>query len=190
MERRRLRELERQRVAGERGGMRLRERLPDRDRPLLDRRQDRAPPRFLQLLQLDARRLGGAGAGGGGARRARGSRSAARRTARRASPASEPLEPKSQRLARQVRRRPRHLDERELERQARIAALAHVVDRDGEQVDQPHAPSPAGSWFACSRSRSRASSVTGSESGTSPMCCTSSRWRRCSSRSVTSRPRS
>src|SRR5439155_539097 len=40
------------------------------------------------------------------------------------------------------------------------------------------------------RSRSRASSVTGSDSGTSPMCCTSSRWRRCSIRSLTSRPRS
>ena len=32
---------------------------------------------------------------------------------------------------------PRHLDERELERQARVAALAHVVDRDREQVDEP-----------------------------------------------------
>ena len=29
------------------------------------------------------------------------------------------------------------LDERQLERQARIAALTHVVDCDGEQVDQP-----------------------------------------------------
>ena len=48
----------------------------------------------------------------------------------------------------------------------------------------------SGSWFACSRSRSRVSSVMGSESGTSPMCWTSSRWRRCSSRSVTRRARS
>ena len=41
----------------------------------------------------------------------------------------------------------------------------------------------APSWFACSRSRSRVSSVTGSVSGTSPVCWTSIRWRRCSSRS-------
>src|SRR5262245_60820170 len=46
------------------------------------------------------------------------------------------------------------------------------------------------SWFAWERSRSRVSSVTGTEAGTSPRCCTSSRWRRCSSRSATSRFRS
>ena len=46
------------------------------------------------------------------------------------------------------------------------------------------------SWLACERSRSRVSGVTGSESGTSPMCWTRSRWRRCSSRSLTSRARS
>ena len=46
------------------------------------------------------------------------------------------------------------------------------------------------SWFACARSRSRVSSVTGSVSGTSCMCWTSIRWRRCSIRSETSRPRS
>ena len=46
------------------------------------------------------------------------------------------------------------------------------------------------SWFACAASRSRVSSVSGSESGTSPMCCTSISARRCSSRSSTSRPRS
>ena len=50
-----LRELERQRVAGELRRVRLGERLPDRDRALLDRRQDRAPPCLLQLLELDAR---------------------------------------------------------------------------------------------------------------------------------------
>ena len=42
-----------------------------------------------------------------------------------------------ERLAREVRAGPRHLDERELERQARVAALAHVVDGDGEQVAEP-----------------------------------------------------
>src|SRR5205807_3304457 len=49
----------------------------------------------------------------------------------------EPLEAESNRLAREVAGRPRHLYERELERQARVAALAHVVDRDREQVDEP-----------------------------------------------------
>ena len=49
----------------------------------------------------------------------------------------ELLEPVRDRLAREVGAGPRHLDERELERQARVAALAHVLDGDGEQVDQP-----------------------------------------------------
>ena len=49
----------------------------------------------------------------------------------------EPLEAERDRLAREVARRARHLDERELERQARVAALTHVVDRDREQVDEP-----------------------------------------------------
>src|SRR5260221_419579 len=37
----------------------------------------------------------------------------------------------------EVRARARDLDQRELERQPRVAALAHVVDRDGEQVTEP-----------------------------------------------------
>ena len=49
----------------------------------------------------------------------------------------ELLEPERDRLARQVGAGPRHLDERELERQPRVAALAHVLDRDGEQVAEP-----------------------------------------------------
>ena len=49
----------------------------------------------------------------------------------------ELLEPEGERLVRQVGARPRHLDERELERQAGIAALAHVVDGDREQVAEP-----------------------------------------------------
>ena len=49
----------------------------------------------------------------------------------------EPLDPKRERLLREVGLRPSHLHERELERQARVAALAHVVDGDGEQVDEP-----------------------------------------------------
>ena len=48
----------------------------------------------------------------------------------------------------------------------------------------------SGSWFACSRSRSRDSSVSGSDSGTWPRCCTSSRCRRCSRSSRVSWPRS
>ena len=33
--------------------------------------------------------------------------------------------------------RSRHLDDRELERQPRVASLTHVLDRDGEQIDEP-----------------------------------------------------
>ena len=51
-------------------------------------------------------------------------------------PRLEQLEPVGERVARQVGLRARDLDERELERQARVAALAHVVDGDREQVDQ------------------------------------------------------
>jgi hypothetical protein len=47
------------------------------------------------------------------------------------------LQAVGERLARQVGAGPRHLHERELEREARVAALAHVLDRDGEQVDEP-----------------------------------------------------
>ena len=46
----------------------------------------------------------------------------------------EPLEPEGERLVRQVCAGPRHLHERELERQPGIAALAHVVDGNREQV--------------------------------------------------------
>ena len=42
-----------------------------------------------------------------------------------------------ERLARHVCLRARHLDESELERQARVATLAHVVDGQREEVDQP-----------------------------------------------------
>ena len=41
-----------------------------------------------------------------------------------------------ERLAREIGCGPRHLYERDLERQARIGALANVVDCDGEQVDE------------------------------------------------------
>ena len=52
-------------------------------------------------------------------------------------PCLEHLEPVRERVAREVGLGARDLDERELERQAWIAALAHVVDGDREQVDQP-----------------------------------------------------
>ena len=51
-------------------------------------------------------------------------------------PRLEQLEPMRERLARQVGLWARHLDERELERQARVATLAHVVDGEREEVDQ------------------------------------------------------
>ena len=43
-----------------------------------------------------------------------------------------------ERLAREIGLWSRHLHERELERQAWIAALPHVLDGVGQQVDQPH----------------------------------------------------
>ena len=48
----------------------------------------------------------------------------------------EHLEPVRERVAREVGLGAGDLDERELERQSRIAALSHVVDGDREQVDQ------------------------------------------------------
>ena len=118
-------------------GCASRERRPDRDRALLDGGQDRAPPRFLQLLELDARRLGaaaGSRASASGVAAPCASGSAARGRGR-------PCSSRSSRKASDSRERsdagPGHLHERELERQARVAALAHVVDRDCEQVDQP-----------------------------------------------------
>ena len=47
------------------------------------------------------------------------------------------LEPVRGRLAREISRRARDLDQRELQRQPRVAALAHVLDRHGEQVAEP-----------------------------------------------------
>src|SRR3954463_944941 len=56
VERGRLGERQRQRVTRELRGMRLGEGLPDRDRTLLDCREDRAPPGLLELLELDRNR--------------------------------------------------------------------------------------------------------------------------------------
>src|SRR6266508_106980 len=51
-------------------------------------------------------------------------------------PTFELLEAVGERLARKVRARSRHLHECELEREAWVAALAHVLDRHREQIDQ------------------------------------------------------
>ena len=49
----------------------------------------------------------------------------------------ELLDPERERLAREVGGGARHLDQRELERQPRVGALARVLDGDGEQVAEP-----------------------------------------------------
>jgi hypothetical protein len=46
------------------------------------------------------------------------------------------LYPEGERLAREVGPGARDLDERELEGEARVAALAHIVDGDGEEIDE------------------------------------------------------
>src|SRR5581483_8791957 len=136
MERRGLRKLERQRVAGERRRVRFCERLSDRDGTLLHRRQDRPPPRLLQLLELDWDRDGGRRLDGG---ELRGTWFALRTrflSFSNRGAGLQQLDSVRERLAREIRRWPRHLHQRKLERQARVAALPHVVHRDREQVDQ------------------------------------------------------
>ena len=49
----------------------------------------------------------------------------------------EELDAVHERLAREIRRRAGHLHERELEREPRVGALADVVHRDCEEVDEP-----------------------------------------------------
>ena len=51
-------------------------------------------------------------------------------------PALEQLDAVRERLAGEIGVRPGHLHDRELEREPRVAALAHVLERDGEQVDE------------------------------------------------------
>src|SRR5436305_8451711 len=146
MELRRRRELEREGVAAQIRRMRLaQEGRRGNAAALFDRRQDRASPGLLELGELqrgrahwhrNAFRLGLRGWRGLVRRRFGLSRRWWRRCCRRLT-LLEPLEAEGNRLAREVAGRPRHLYERELERQARVAALAHVVDRDREQVDGP-----------------------------------------------------
>src|SRR5439155_962713 len=97
-----------------------------------------ARPGLLQLLELEGWRLG---CGGRGRRlgrlwrdRGRHLDRLGRHRAHMAALLLELLEPEGERLARQVGARPRHLHERELERQPRIAALAHVLDGDRQEV--------------------------------------------------------
>ena len=131
----------------------------DRDRLAPDRVDDVPLPGVAELVELERRQGGGVGAGAAVAATApaRGRRPPPARVGRRCGvgddgeraprgrgspraapcgPRLEQLEPVGERVAREVGLRARDLDERELERQPRVAALAHVVDGDREQVDQ------------------------------------------------------
>ncbi|MBA3375002.1 MAG: hypothetical protein H0U00_04185 [Actinobacteria bacterium] len=59
------------------------------------------------------------------------------RLSTRGDPALEQFDAVRERLAGQVGVRPRHLHERELEREPRVAALAQVLDGYSEEIDQP-----------------------------------------------------
>ncbi len=190
MERRARRELDRERLAGElgrmrRAGARRRDRRSTRS---LDRRDDASaatPPEAARARAAGRRcdgrrRLGAPSAGSAGAGDA--GRGAARRGPRRARAA----------------RAGRPSDSRERSAAGRVTLTS--ASSSGRRGSPPWRRSSTAtasrsqsrttvaspSWFACARRRSRVSSVTGSESGTSPMCWTSIRCRRCSSRSITS----
>src|SRR5262249_17419984 len=110
-----------------------------RDRALLDRGENRPLPRLLELLELERRRLPRLGwfrteVGRGSLRRRPGRWWGL--VAQRGEPLLELLEAVGDRLAREVGRGTGDLDERELERQPGVTALPHVLDGDGEQVDQ------------------------------------------------------
>ena len=49
----------------------------------------------------------------------------------------EQLDAMCERLAREIRVRPGHLHDRQLERKSRVGALPHVLDGDREEVDEP-----------------------------------------------------
>ena len=138
------RELDRQRVVGEARGVRLAAARTRSGSTLLDGREDRPLPGLLELLELQRRAARRRGAlqrrPRAGTRLRDGPWDVRRAGHARASRAA--------RAGRRVDSRersapgPRHLHERELERQARVAALAHVLDRDREQVARAAAPSP------------------------------------------------
>ena len=129
-------ELDGQRVLGEPGRMSLAQHRCCGDRAFLDGRKDRAQPGFLQLFELERRRR----------RHRHGLDRGLLRTplgvghrdwcARDVAPRLELLEPVGKGLARQVATGAGDLHERELQRQARVAALSHVLDGHGQEVDQ------------------------------------------------------
>ena len=161
--------LERQHLGLERSRASLAEERRDWNRARLDGGEHGALPRLLELLERERRCLGRsrlvrpAWRHGRRALRSRLRPNAARRNRRRR--VLELLDPERERLARQVGAGARHLDQRELERQSCVGSLARVLDATASR-SQSRSTVGAGSWFACSRSRSRVSSVTGSESGT------------------------
>ena len=129
----------------------LGEQRRDRDRSRPDRFDDVALPGIPELVELEGRELRGRRGRRGARRRVRGLGGRGRRGGRGGRgrpfldrggwrhalrPRLEQLEPVGERLAREVGLRPGDLDERELERQPWVATLAHVVDRDGQEVDQ------------------------------------------------------
>src|SRR5438876_3112038 len=118
-------ELDRERVSGQLGGMGLAQDRGGRDRLLLHRGQDRALPRFLELLELERRRFG-RGLHLGTLQRTVAWRRDGRRTA-----LLELLEAIRDRPALEVGGRPRHLDERQLERQPGVAEQQSVAKSRG-----------------------------------------------------------
>ena len=142
-------------------GPRLAEQRPDPDRLLLGGRDDASLPGVLEVGELERRASGSppfVGVASGRprrrprsgrrvpalprrperARRRRGARllRGRRRCRLPAKPRLEQLDPVGERLALEIGLRAGHLHERQLERKPRVATLAHVLDRDGEQVDQ------------------------------------------------------
>src|SRR5215831_6107104 len=121
------------RLAGEALGVRLAQHRGGRDRLLLDGRKNRPLPGLLKLLELERRRISprqghclfGPRFGDSPLDRAG------------MDTAFQELEAMRGRLAREIRCGPRHLHERELEREARVAALALILDGHREQVAQP-----------------------------------------------------
>src|SRR5262249_40827109 len=132
-------ELERQGVPGEPGRVSLAQDGRGRDRLLLNGREHGPLPGLLELLELNGRRVRNAYLlRAGVALGARTSQSAPSGMAFSGMPPLlQPFEAIRRPLAGKIRRRPRHFDERELERQTGVGALAHVLDRYGKEITQP-----------------------------------------------------
>src|SRR5438874_8829477 len=128
------RKLECQRVAGEAGRVGFAQHRCRRDRFLFYGREHGALPGFLELLEVDRRRLAGRRLLGPWHRLLHSPFGGSPQDGSGLDPILELLEAVRRRLPRKVGRSPRHLDERELERQALIGPLAHVLDGHGEQV--------------------------------------------------------